>query len=62
MYLVPEGKVTFENLNCDEKDTVQGIWMSAGGFATNRIRNDRLAESQWCADGRLVIDGMAVGP
>jgi cysteine-rich repeat protein len=62
MYLVPEGTVTFQNMNCDEKDIVQGIWMSAWGFATNRMRNDRLGERNWCADWRLVIDGMVVGP
>lgn len=62
MYLVPDGKVTFVNMNCDMKDVVQGIWMSVWWFITDRIRNDRLSTSNRCADGRLVIDGMAVGP
>lgn len=62
MYVVAEGKIHFVNIDCDKQDSVEWILMTTEGFSTDRIRNDKLWWVEWCEDGRLVIEGMAVWP
>lgn len=38
------------------------MYFTVQGFDSPRVRNDDLSASQWCADGRLMINGLAVGP
>lgn len=62
MYIVPDGEIIFEPLSCDVKDTVQWIFVTDKWFRSARIRNDNLQSLDWCADGRLAIEWVMIGP
>ncbi|MDP2670286.1 MAG: hypothetical protein Q8O99_05050 [bacterium] len=54
--------IKFVSTNCDVQDYVEGILMTVDGFSATRIRNDNLSSQQRCDDGRLIVDGLAIGP
>lgn len=62
MYLVPDGKVVFENQNCDLRDTIEGIFMVNEWVSSPKIRNDDLGAPWWCNDGRLLVEWLLVSP
>lgn len=55
MYVVPDGKVIFRNVSCDEKDIVQGIFVTDQTFESTYIRNTDLKSYERCEDGRLEV-------
>jgi hypothetical protein len=59
MVLAPQGTITFENVDCDTNDTVQGIYI-AQNFTSNTIKNTA-GQGKWCMAGGLVIEGMLIG-
>ena len=66
LILNPEWSVTFTNLDCDEQDKVQGIFL-ANDFKTNHevywsmygaIENTSLDKAVWCDGWGLVVEGI----
>lgn len=49
MILAPQGTITFENIDCDMTDTVEGVFV-AGSFDTNTVKNT-MASDTWCSGG-----------
>lgn len=62
MYIVPDGHVIFENISCDMRDSIQGIFITKRGYTTPVIANSNLSAATRCTDGRLEVQGMLVGP
>jgi len=62
MYIVPDGEIAFNTIDCDERDVVKGIYMTRAGFSATKVRNDNLSATNRCMEGWLVVEGMLVGP
>lgn len=56
MYVVPDGTVSFLHTSCDNQDRVEGMFLSPLGFRSDVIRNTNLFVSDWCTDGRLIVE------
>lgn len=54
MYIVPDWQIYFQPTNCDQKQLVEGIFISRD-YDTTRVLNNNLSATNWCKDGRLNI-------
>lgn len=71
MRVVPDDDIIFRSIDCDERDIVQWIYVTNRDFKTElmidertywNFKNTDLSRTEWCDDGRLVIDGILLGP
>lgn len=71
MRVVPNDDIIFRSIDCDERDIVQWIYVTKRTFKTDLVvdgriesnfKNTDLSRTERCDDGRLVIDGILLGP
>lgn len=63
MYVVPNGTIEFENMDCVQPtgEEVRWIFVAGEGFVTDALRNTDLTNTSWCRWGSLIIDGLLIG-
>ncbi|MDR2415450.1 MAG: hypothetical protein LBD75_02305 [Candidatus Peribacteria bacterium] len=63
MMLLTNGTITFDGIkNCNDAQTLKGIYYAKGGFiSTSVAKNNKLSNPERCIGGNLHIKGIAIG-
>ena len=61
MIIVQNGKIIFENMDCNDQDLVKGIFIAKDGFDTTATKNTSVSAGSWCVGGSLRVQGILIG-